>query len=185
MSKLSEPQTCGDPPLGGAEPNPLKLTVWKRSTQCRRVRADAEDRSTPRYARALAKGKPRGRVWFRGRWKWLPGAYDSRDSRVAYDEIVCEWKRDRETPRSIGLTVGEFALQYLEYAEQRYVKVGKPTSKIATSARRSGGSSDCSDHLPSETCTRGMWGRSNGKWRTRETTTDGQSINTLADSVEP
>jgi hypothetical protein len=44
--------------------------------------------------------------------------------------VLREWERDRQATNARGLTVGAFSLQYLEHAERRYTKGGKPTSEI-------------------------------------------------------
>jgi integrase len=87
---------------------------------------------TPKYR--LHKPTGQGVVTLNGRDFYL-GAHGPR-ARAAYDRLVGEWLvNHRQIPRSnqpTDRTITELVVAYVEYADEHYVKDGKPTGEATT-----------------------------------------------------
>jgi hypothetical protein len=70
-----------------------------------------------------------------------PGKYGSPESHERYDRLIAEWLLSRQTKQGANRsaaslapatppTVNELILAFMQHAERRYVKNGKPTSEI-------------------------------------------------------
>lgn len=93
--------------------------------------------SIPSYLLHSQSGRARA-VWTdlagTRRFKLLPGAFDSKESRAAYAEFLLELDaapHHRPAAAPDGLTVAEVLLAYLDHAERHYrTPDGEPTSEI-------------------------------------------------------
>jgi integrase len=93
--------------------------------------------SIPSYLPHSQSGRARA-VWTdtagTRRFKLLPGAYDSKESRTAYAKLLLELDaapHHRPAADPGGLTLAELLLAYLDHAERHYrTPDGKPTSEI-------------------------------------------------------
>jgi len=91
----------------------------------------------PSYLRHLQSGRARA-VWTDStgtrRFKLLPGAFNSKESRAAFAKLLLELDACPHRPPAAdqdGIAVAEVLLAYLDHAEQHYRTVdGKPTSEI-------------------------------------------------------
>ena len=81
----------------------------------------------------LHKASGQAVVTLAGRDHYL-GRHGTSDSKREYDRLVAEWLTTRHLPgepatRSSDLTMNELILAYWDYAQDYYVKHGKPTSE--------------------------------------------------------
>src|SRR5687767_6147769 len=102
--------------MGGAAPKGLVSLVrpeepdpFARSPAMPRPRSD-----TPAYC--LHKRSNRGYVTLDGRQCWLPGLFNSDESRSAYDRLVGEWLRNgRSLPERISGTAPTVSIVALAF----------------------------------------------------------------------
>jgi integrase len=91
----------------------------------------------PKYS--LHKARNVGCVKLNGRRHYLPGAFGSKESIDAYDQLISQWTaHGRQLPaeiegveRKAGTTVAELIVAYLPYAATYYVKNGRTTRHYA------------------------------------------------------
>lgn len=81
----------------------------------------------PEYRRHKARNK--GYVCHGGKMIYFPGAWESGESRAAYDEFVDRWLREND-PGTYGRTVGDLVVAYCDWAEGYYRKGGQPTPYV-------------------------------------------------------
>src|SRR5262245_39835455 len=93
-----------------------------------------------RPAYSLHKPSNRGRVFIAGKYYYLPGEYDSAESREAYfgilrraekgelpDILDQQSKQPKGTPRPALLTVAELVEKYWAHVQEYYRRDGQPT----------------------------------------------------------
>ena len=86
-------------------------------------------RRIPRYVRHKARNK--GKVTINGRTHYLPGDYDSDESRSAYDQLIAEYLAKKDAPSTANVTFRYLAVEYMKFCEQFYVdEDGAPTEEI-------------------------------------------------------
>jgi integrase len=64
-----------------------------------------------------------------GRQHYFPGAWDSAESRSAYDAFLDAWLQKHDPNRSVA-TIGQLCLEYVRYADATYRKHGQPTGEV-------------------------------------------------------
>ena len=86
-------------------------------------------RRIPKYVRHKARNT--GKVTISGKTHYLPGAYDSEESRDAYDKVVAEYLAKKNAPSTANVTFRFLAVEYMNFCDVFYVdEDGKPTEEI-------------------------------------------------------
>lgn len=82
----------------------------------------------PQYQHHKATG--RGRVTINGRDIYLPGPFNSDESKAEYRRLIDKWQLRQRTGQNASLTIGELVLLYDAHVAEYYVKDGKATSEV-------------------------------------------------------
>ena len=83
----------------------------------------------PKYVHHRARNT--GKVTINGKTHYLPGDYDSEQSRAEYDRLVAEFLSKQQTPDTANVTFRFLAVAYMKFCEVYYVNEdGQPSEEI-------------------------------------------------------
>ncbi len=83
----------------------------------------------PKYVHHRARNT--GKVTINGKTHYLPGDYDSEQSRAEYDRLVAEFLSKQQTPDTANVTFRFLAVEYLKFCDVFYVNEdGQPSEEI-------------------------------------------------------
>lgn len=83
----------------------------------------------PKYVRHKARKK--GKVTLNGKTHYLPGDYESDESRAEYDRLIAEFLSKQKSPDTANVTFRFLAVAYLNFCEVFYVNEdGQPSEEI-------------------------------------------------------
>lgn len=89
----------------------------------------------PKYVRHKARNK--GKVTLNGKTHYLPGDYNSEESKAEYDRLVAEHLTKQKTPATSNVTFRFLAVAYMKYCEVFYVSDDGMPSEEINQVRRS------------------------------------------------
>ncbi len=84
----------------------------------------------PKYVRHKARNK--GKVTINGKTHYLPGDYDSDQSRAEYERLIAEYLAKPKTPQTANVTIRFLAVADMKFCAVFYVNEdGKPSEEIS------------------------------------------------------
>ena len=106
----------------------------------------AKRKRVPGYLPHKARGT--AKVIIDGKTYYLPGAYDSEESRAEYDRLIADYLTRQDHPETINVTIRRLCVGYVAFARTYYQKHGEVTEEVGAIRRAVRPLIELYGHLP-------------------------------------
>ena len=79
----------------------------------------------------LHKSRGIGKVIIQGKTHYLPGQYDSDESRAEYERFIADYLLKKDHPETLNVTINRLCVAFVEHAQAYYVKDGAVTAEVS------------------------------------------------------